>query len=374
MLTFDFCTEFSVEDSWRDLTNKGTVTLPKNIYVRNEFNKLVPLGTYFGAPVSNINIGGFSSGEPLLLRGDTISIEYGYKYFNRAGAEVVERYKVFEGFISKVTSKKPIEFEVEDNMWKLKQIPVPVHTFSKNETLEDILRFLIKGTGFTVNALTKTTFGAFTVGNETAAESLARLKKLFNFDSYFRENELRSGALVYIESEAKTQTFSFQQNIIDSELEYMRKDDVVLSAVARNTVEEETGKVTKDGQQKTRKARLEVLVTYRADGTVSKFVKTKDNVIPENTEGERREFFFPGAKNTDELATLAEQQLRKYYYTGYKGKFSTFGIPFVRQGDNAKILDPILPERNGTYKIKSVEHTGGVNGMRQIIELDYKIS
>jgi hypothetical protein len=372
-LNFDFCNTYEASDGWQDLTNKGKVILPKNIYVRNENGKLISLGTIYGKPASNINVGGFTSNDPLLLRGDRVTIAAGYKYFNKAGVEILDTSQIFKGYISKVTSKKPLEFEVEDNMWKLKQVQAPIKTFSTSDTLEDILSTLIAGTGFTVNALTQTTFGEFTTGNETVAETLARLRRLYHFESYFRGDELRCGSLVYIEAEAKTVNFDFQGNIITDELDYRRRDDIVLSAVARNTIERETGKTTKDGQAKTEKVRLEVLVTFQGNGTVTKFVKTKGNDYPPNTGGERRELIFPGAKTTDELAKLAEDELKKYYYTGFKGRFTTFGIPFVKQGDNVQLKDPILPERNGLYKVKKVDYSGGVQGLRQVVSLDYKI-
>jgi hypothetical protein len=103
-------------------------------------------------------------------------------------------------------------------------------------------------------------------------------------------------------------------------------------------------------------------------------VGSKETPLPPNTGGERRTLHFLGAKTTNELAKLAENELRKYYYTGLKGKFVTFGIPYVRHGDNVDILDAILPERNGRYKVKAVQYSGGVIGLRQEIELDYLIT
>ena len=82
---------------------------------------------------------------------------------------------------------------------------------------------------------------------------------------------------------------------------------------------------------------------------------------------------YPGAKTIEDLKSQATAEIKKYYYTGLKGKFTTFGIPFTKVGDNAQIVDPILPERNGLYKVKSVDYSAGVNGIRQVIELDYKI-
>lgn len=371
VLNLDFVTEFESTDSWRDLTNKGKVTIPKNLYFKDQNGKPQPLrGT-------NINVGGFSSSAPLFLRGDKITIVAGYKYYNKANREIEDTAQFFDGYITKVGSKIPIELDIEDNMWILKQTPVETHTFGKSDSLEDIMKFLLKGTSFTVKAITQTTFGSFTIGNETAAQVLQRLQKTYGFEFYFRGSELRGGALIYIESEAITEQFHFQENIIEDELEYNRKDDVTLSAVAHNTITENDG-LCKDGSVKTKRKKLEVLVTIKKNPTVSELPYTtriinRGDVVPENTDGERRTFFFPGETTTEGLAKAAYDQLKKYYYTGFKGGFTTFGIPFVRQGDNAVIKDPILPERDGTYKIKSVEYSGGINGLRQIVKLDYKL-
>lgn len=372
ILEFDFSNNYTCTDSVDDLTNKGTVTLPRNVYVRDSFGKIISLGNQVGKKISTVNIGGFSSNAPLLLRGDKVSISYGYKYLSVGRKEVLNVSQIFTGFISKVLSTNLLEFEVEDNMWKLKQIQAPIKSFNSSETLESILTYLLKGTSFTVNALTKTSIGAFMTGNETVCEVLSRLRKLYNFSSYFRGNELRSGATSYIESESVDHTFTFNQDIISDDLEYSRKDDVILSAIAHNTITEETGSTTKDGQKKTKKTRLEVLVTIK-NNAVTSFIKTKDKSYPENEGGERREFIFLGATTITELISLATANLQKYYFEGFKGSFLTFGIPYVKTGDNVQMVDNLLPERNGVYKVKKVDYSGGVNGLRQNIKLDYKI-
>lgn len=367
VLTFDYVHEFTADDNWTDLTGKGSLIIPKNLYYKDAFGKPQPLNG------TNINVGGFGL-VPLFLKGDQVMIEGGYKYYNKQGAELIDTAIQFEGWISGVHSEIPITLDLEDNMWKLKQVPVPTHTFKSSDTLEDILAFLLKGTSFNYKALTTTTFGEFQIGNETVAQVLYRLKKQFGFQFYFRGDQLRGGTIVYLEEEAETQLFRFQQNIISDELEYVRKDDVVLSAIVHNTITENTGKTTKDGRAKTRRTRLEVLVTIKNGEATYKEIK-KGDIVPENTEGERREFFFPGAATVDQLGKLGYDKLIRYYYTGLKGSFTTFGIPFVRQGDNVDIKDPLLPERDGVYKVKSVERVGGYNhGLRQRIYLDFKLS
>jgi hypothetical protein len=363
---FDFVNEFECKDSWTDLTNSGKITVPKNVYIKSG-NKLVSLGDI------NKNIGGFSSTDPLFLRGDRVVIESGYKYRNKNGVEVKETNIIFKGFISQVGAKKPIEIEVEDNMWKLKQIAAPNKVYPKTATLESILSDLLAGSGFTVNALTETTLGDFRVQNETVAEVLAQIQKDYHFYSYFRGDELRSGALVYIENEANEESFEFQKNIIEDDLEYKRKDDIQLSAVAYsvNKLELNNG-TTKDGHQKTKHERLSVFVSFKNGKFISQ-VKKKGEEFPVTDRGESRTLYYWDVTDPQKLIELAKADLEKFYYTGLRGKFTTFGLPFVRQGDNATLVDPVLPEKNGTYKIKSVEYKGGTGGHRQIIELDYKI-
>lgn len=372
-LFFDFVDEFTSSDSWRDLTNKGTLTLPKNLYYKDATGRVQPLhGT-------NINVGGFGL-VPLFLRGDKVTIEAGYKYFNRTDREILDTAIMFTGYVTKVGSKIPIELELEDNMWLCKQTPAPTKTFSASDTLEDILQVLIDavnkthGTHFTRLAITKTTFEEFIIGSETVAQVLQRMQKQYGFEFYFRSDQLRGGILIYIEDEAEEQQFAFQQNIISDELEYRRKDDIVLSVLAHNTLTEETGKVCKDGSRKTKRNRISVLVTIKNGRRQPDYIVKHGVPVPDNIEGERTTFFDPSAKNITELGNNAYAHLIKYYYDGFRGSFTTFGIPFVRQGDNARISDSILPERDGLYKIKKVEYSGGINGLRQVVTLDYRIN
>lgn len=373
VLNFDFVNEFEATDSWRELTNKGKLTLPKNLYYKDATGRMQPLhGT-------NINIGGFGL-MPLFLRGDKVSIEAGYKYYNKTGREILDTEIMFTGYISKVNSKIPIELELEDNMWLLKQTPAPTKTFNSNDTLEDILQLLINAvntthnTAFTILAITQTTFGEFQIGSESIAQVLQRLQKQYGFEFYFRDDQLRGGILIYIEDEAQEQQFAFQQNIISDELEYRRKDDIVLSVLAHNTIIEETGATCKDGTKKTKRKRISVLVTIKNGRRQPDIIIEPGTQVPENIEGERTTFFDPGAKTATQLGDNAYNHLVKYYYDGFRGTVTTFGIPFIRQGDNANIKDPVLPERDGLYKIKKVDYSGGINGLRQILHLDYRIN
>ena len=363
---FDFVNSWEFNDGWDTLTSTGKITFPKNVYVTDTAtNKRTPL---FG---ENKNT------NEIFKRGDKIKIESFYIYWDEnQNQKQTEKHTIIDGYISKVNSGMPIEIEFEDNMWKLKQIPMTNQSFALGTSVESILKDALKGTEFTVNAITSTNLAydnsLLTVENETVAQFLAKLRKDAFMFAYFRGTELRVGSLIYIESEAKNKTFRFQDNIINSDLTFSNKNDIVLSAVASNHIQENTGKTTKDGQAKTRNARIEVLVTIKNDIVTSKEIKKGDKPDP-NTDGERRTFTFLEAKNTADLIKLAEAQLRKYYFTGFKGSFTTFGTPYVQFGDNAILINETLSDENGIYKIKAVNYSGGINGYRQKITLDYLI-
>jgi len=369
---FDFCNSWEINDGWENMTTGGKIVFPKNMSVVDMETKTTM--SFFG---KNKNIAGFN-GAPLLMRGDKVKVEAYYIYWDdNLNEKQTEKRIVFDGYITKINAKIPVEIEVEDSMFLLKQLPMTNGAYGSGVSLETILTNALIGTGLTVNQLTTTKLtwdnSLLMVENMTVAQFLEKLRKDAFLHCYFKGTELRVGSIVYIEAEAKTKTFQFQENIISSDLTFVRKDDIVLSAVASNHIEELTGKTTKDGHAKTRNSRIEVLVWFDRSGKFqSKEVKKGDKPDP-NVDGERKTFHFLEAKTTADLISLAKTSLQKYYYTGFKGSFTTFGTPAVDFGDNAEIINDLLPEQNGTYKIKAVNISSGTNGFRQKIELDYKI-
>ena len=127
------------------------------------------------------------------------------------------------------------------------------------------------------------------------------------------------------------------------------------------------------GETKTKKERLTVLVYQGINGEFQYIVKQKNVDLPANVEGERRTLFFPNITSAAKLYELGVAELKKYYYDGFKGKFTTFAYPFVKLGDHVNLSDRVMPDRNGVYVVRGVEYTGGVNGHRQEIQLDYKL-
>lgn len=374
VMSLNYVNKFECSSGWENLTNNATVVIPKNVVARDLNGNDVPLlGT-------NINIG--NGDNPLFLRGDRITVSSGYWYVNDLGAQVQDVTLKFEGFISKVHSKMPITLECEDNGWILKQLKAPDKVYGNGVSIQSIITDLVKGTGLTVatESTTKVDFnvGTFYTKNETVMQVLARIKNVYKIGVYIRGNEIRIGYPTYyqrdVQNPSKPFIFMFQKNIISDNLEYQRKEDITISATAESYYVQSGGGSTKDGATKGKTRKLMVFISLDAQGNFKSQTITNTSQIPQNEGGERMTFFFPYAKTAKELTELAKNELQKKYYTGFKGYFTTFGIPFIPMGDNIKIEDPILTDRNGTYKVKQVTYMSGVTiGQRQVITLDYKI-
>jgi len=380
----DFVNEFEANNSWRDFTDELKITLPKN------FAYTDTTGTVVVNPANTAtNIGGFSSGAPLFMKGDEITIVAGYTY-QLNNQTITDTATIFSGYVRSVTSKKPYTLQCEDNMFKLKQLPAPNKLFLGSKyTLETMLAELVAPLGYAVNQTAQTSIGDFRCQNETVMDVLARLHKDYHFISYFGQPaqiaagsglvqsvpQLFCGPFVVYQTPGNTYQFVFQGNIISDELEYARQDDVVLSALAYSINKVSVTGTTKDGATKTKQQRLEALVTYQNGKFTSKINPPGQQAdFPANYTGDRRTLYFWNVTDPNKLVALAQAELQRYYYTGLRGKFTTFGVPFVRQGDIAEIYDAVLPERQGRYMIKSVQYKFSVDeGLRQIIELDYRV-
>lgn len=347
VFTFDFVTEAEVNSTWQNLTDTARLVFPKNIYFKDE------TGEQYSWTGKNVVEG--NDEPPILLRGDEITIEWGYYYnIDNNYNYKTESHIIFEGYISKIVNRIPVEIECEDNMYKLKQIACPSKLFRDSQyNVQSILKELLVNTPFSVNEIATTDVGDIRASGETVAQLVDRFQNNYRLESYFRGNDLRCSGIVYY-PDYKEKIFKFQENIISDQLEYRRLDDIQIGIKAYSVNETEIG-----GKKK--KERLSVFVTSSGITTEEGF------------EGEKRTLYFWNVNNKEDLAKLAQTRLNRLHYEGFFGSFETFGFPFVQHGDHAIIQDNVLPERNGTYKIKGVTYMFGMGGYRQNIEVDIKV-
>ncbi len=313
---FDFLTEVEINSSLEELTDKAKLIIPKKLkYVRA------------GQTVTNI----VSGDDPLFKRGSTVELWAGYDD---------ELNKLFTGYVSDIIPRLPLEFFIQDEMFKLKQITVKDYS-EKNLTLKQLLTDILPGYKF--NAL-DVNLGWFRIKRSNVAAVLEHLKSHYGLTCNFRDGTLYAG-LRYITTDPlllNVQEFEFERNIIDdANLIYRREDDVFikLKAISIN--------------DKNEKIEIEV----------------------GDTQGDQRTMYFYGLSMAD-LTTIANENLTKLKYEGFFGSFETFLLPRVRSGDAVKMINKKLPEKDGVYLVKAVDTIYGAKGTggRQTIHLDRKIA
>jgi len=273
----DFLSKYEIASTWETITDTAKVIIPKNVPTSNATGNMTATlidsegnSTIITMQGQDINIGGKTS--PLFLRGDQISITAGYIYLDTNYSEQIYQKLLFQGYLTKVFSDLAITLECEDNGYLLKQIPVKNQSWA-GYSMQDMLVKSISGTaaaaaGITVNTQSSSKFsfnvGTFTTSNETVAQVLARLRRDIGMVSYMKGTELRIWYPVYYDADIQNPlspyTFVFQKNIISNNLQYQRKDDVVMSAIAINNYSTTVDVMTKDGQMKTRQKQMKVFV------------------------------------------------------------------------------------------------------------------
>ena len=204
-------------------------------------------------------------------------------------------------------------------------------------SLKDLMKYVL---GSSVNyklLIDVPNLGSFKLSNVTAAKVLDTLKRDFGIYSNFVDGVLNIG-LAENATDTNTEEFRFEETIIDDNaLEYYRIDDVRLKVKAISM----------------------------------KLNNTKTEVEVGDEDGEIKTFHAFDLSES-ELKQFANIKLNTFKYEGYRGSFETFGEPYVRTGDNAKLTSKKFPEKNGTYIIKNITRRFGMAGYRQIIELGLK--
>jgi hypothetical protein len=257
----------------------------------------------------------------LIKRGDKIKVYLGYNDENTL---------VFIGYIKNIKASIPIEITCEDSMYLLKQ---KSYTESyETVTLKDLLQNVCGDIPFETIDFT---FNNLRITKATPAEIFDSLNSDYGLPFYFVGEKLYAGLNIWPENTTQYD-FVFQKDIIDHDsLEYNLADTISLKVVA----------VSMDDNN------------------------NKTEIEVGDTDGEQRTFYYYNITQ-EQLETIANTELERLKYDGYRGTFTTFGTPVVKHGDAIKLTDNLYPEREGIYLVKSVKTTFGLQGYRQEIELD----
>jgi hypothetical protein len=270
----------------------------------------------------------YAGNEPMIMRGDKVKIEAGY-YPNLE--------TLFEGYVARVGSDIPTTIKCEDEMFILKQDIGPNVTLPETATLKQLLNKCEISTKYEVESI-EAGLGKFRVKQATKAWVLQSLRNIYGMFSFFIGKKLYVGLASW--GRGKEVTFLFEKQMIDHNLQYLRAEDV----------------------------RIQI------KGILIKSNNTRlEKNYGDKINGDLRTVFQYGGTEAD-LDKTCERFLINAQYTGYHGSFETFLEPRTEAGDHAIIRSYKYPERDGTYLVKSVKTTFGVNGGRQNIELERKLA
>lgn len=312
--TFDYTTDIEIESTWDMLTDTATMKIPRKFRFIKD-----------GEVVENV----ISGDDPLFKRGDACSFVIGY------GEETAQR---FEGYLTEISPRNPLEFSFQDAMYLLKQKTISKYS-KKNVTLTSLLTDIMGDTPFEVTQ--EFTIGKYVIKSATVAKVLEHLKKNYGVTSYFRDGTLYSGVAYRLKNidELKIISIDMEQFVIDdSGLSYQRDDDQLIKVKA---------------------------ISIYPDNT------RKEVVVGDSEGGEITQYFYDVSEA--DLTKYANEQLEKRKFTGFTGSFVTFVNPIVRHGDAVKLISTKRPDAQGIYLVKKVTTTSGIDGGRQIIELDIKV-
>ena len=295
--------EVEIESSWKMICSTAQVVLPRNIKDFNQ-NKV----------------------KDWFKRGDKVEI---YLCYGLDEDLILE----FSGYITQVSADYPITIKLEDEMWRLKQIPV--NFSSKNEKLKSFVQKYV--TDYPIDIDAEAPLGAVNIKNKTLGEVFKKFQEDLSLYPFIRNGKLVV-AKPYSDVTDKIPVFDLEKNCVSNDLNYLSKEERTVKVIAES---------------------------------VQNFAKTKKKL--------KFELGDPDPKTTINktlsVTTLNDLQaeVRRIYdlykKEGFDGSFTTFGTPSVQHGQKVKITSSLYNDREGIYYIDSIKKKFSRDGYRQEIEL-----
>lgn len=295
--------EVEIESSWKMICSTAQVVLPRNIKDFNQ-NKV----------------------KDWFKRGDKVEI---YLCYGLDEDLILE----FSGYITQVSADYPITIKLEDEMWRLKQIPV--NFSSKNEKLKSFVQKYVTDYPILIDA--EVPLGAVNIKNKTLGEVFKKFQEDLSLYAFIRNGKLVV-AKPYSDVTDEIPVFDLERNCVSNDLNYLSKEERTVKVIAES---------------------------------VQNFAKTKKKL--------KFELGDPDPKTTINktlsVTTLNDLQaeVRRIYdlykKEGFDGSFTTFGTPSVQHGQKVKITSSLYNDREGIYYIDSIKKKFSRDGYRQEIEL-----
>ena len=295
--------EVEIETSWKMICSTAQVVLPRNIKDFNQ-NKV----------------------KDWFKRGDKVEI---YLCYGLDEDLILE----FSGYITQVSADYPITIKLEDEMWRLKQIPV--NFSSKNEKLKSFVQKYVTDYPILIDA--EVPLGAVNIKNKTLGEVFKKFQEDLSLYAFIRNGKLVV-AKPYSDVTDKIPVFDLERNCVSNDLNYLSKEERTVKVIAES---------------------------------VQNFAKTKKKL--------KFELGDPDPKTTinktlsvttlNDLQAEVKRIYDLYKKEGFDGSFTTFGTPSVQHGQKVKITSSLYNDREGIYYIDSIKKKFSRDGYRQEIEL-----
>lgn len=293
------------ESSFKELTDKGSLVLPRNIKDFDKYNV-----------------------RDMFRPGDALTISFGYD-----GHPIEE----FTGYITRVSADIPITLEYENEMSKVKLLPV--NYSAKNATLEDLLKAIAPT--YEIDAQEGVQLGAVRYPRMQAGQVFEKLKSEWGVYTYMRGKKLTSGKYLSANTDKETFVFHLERNCVSTSLKYKLKEDVKIKIKCESTL--------RNGEK------IEI-----------------NNIGDED--GSERKLTFYGITDKEELERQGRMEYKKYKVDRFDGSFVAFGLPSVQHGQKVTVVSDLYKDRAGTYYIEKVVKTFDGGGIRQQITLGDKVS
>lgn len=381
----NYIESYEIIDSIDNLTKTCKITIPNsNYWDKNRIN----------LPKNLFNE---------IRYGDSIKVYSGYLQGKNLD-DVSDITEIFDGWVTRVENTTPITIMCQDHMFILKKsrclnftwdtTKKTVNISKKQGPLENLIEYMFKNIsyetyyldkvnnlikkqsktlwdiGFRINTdNTNTNIGKWILfESNSVAEFLEEIRTKCKFIVFLNSFDLFAGIVQYNHKLKQPGNLQFctTSNIIDNNIELVYKDEYRVKVKAIGIQKTELNGKKKD---------------IRVEETVGDFdgdLKTWHclDTFPDA-------YYDRGSTTVKRSKTLREKALSilpKFKCDKAKGSITTFGYPKVRKGNIVKIIDPTQKlKRVDTawqsgleFFVRSVTSTGGVLGLRQNIELDFR--
>lgn len=245
----------------------------------------------------------------------------------------------FSGYIRNIDVSQQMTLECIGYEYELTK-SLKTRTFAKTN-LRELMQYIISDTSITFHGdLPTVEMTNYVIPADiNKREALQQVKERYGLTIYLSDNELYAG------------------------LDFVPRKGTAKYSIGINTIG------TNELKHSTQDRKIKIKAVFVKKDNTKTEIEIGDN------DGEQRTVFFYDSGNTADLRTRAEAILEKMRHSdGYRGRLTTFLLPYACPAMVAEIKDIHNPSRKGRYEIRTVTTRFSTSGGRRIIELGNQLN